>query len=183
MRTLKRILGIGFFVAAPLVGGLTWLAFSCTDAIRPVIGVCLVAFSAVLALSLIYAGRLLMAGGNVPMSWKTRMLVTLLLLGFWFHAAVCIPIYVPSPRRSTPSKICINILRQIEAAAQEFALERGKTNGEAINYPNDLTPYLKLNKDGKILPCPQGGIYSINKVGDNPTCSLGANVNPPHVLP
>ena len=81
------------------------------------------------------------------------------------------------------SNACINILRQIDAAAQEFALEKGKTNGEAINYPTDLTPYIKLNQDGKIPPCPSGGIYSIKKVGDSPTCSLSNTVTPAHVLP
>ncbi len=63
-----------------------------------------------------------------------------------------------------------------------FALESHRTNGEAINYPDDLTPYIKLDKDGKIPPCPQGGIYSIKKVGDKPTCSLGTNGNWAHIL-
>jgi hypothetical protein len=62
-------------------------------------------------------------------------------------------------------------------------LEKGKTNGEAINYPDDLTPYIKLNKYSKIPPCPKGGVYSIKKVGDVPTCSLGTTVTPAHVLP
>jgi len=78
---------------------------------------------------------------------------------------------------------CINNLRQIDAAANEFALEKGKTNGEAINFPDDLTPYIKLNSAGKIPLCPQGGIYTIKKVGDKPTCSLGTKLGPPHVLP
>jgi hypothetical protein len=84
---------------------------------------------------------------------------------------------------TSPANGCINNLRQIDAAAQEFALEKGKTNGEAINYPDDLTPYIKLNRDGKISPCPSGGIYSIKKIGDKPTCSLGTTVNPAHILP
>jgi hypothetical protein len=64
-----------------------------------------------------------------------------------------------------------------------FALEKSKKTGEAINYPNDLTPYIKLNKDGKIPPCPRGGVYSIKKVGDSPICSLSTTVTPAHVLP
>ena len=97
-------------------------------------------------------------------------------------AAIAIPNFV---RVHDPSQriFCINNLRQIDVAAQEFALEYGKTNGEAINFPTDLTPYIKLNKDGKIPTCPQGGVYSLKKVGDKPTCSLGTNVNPPHVMP
>ena len=85
--------------------------------------------------------------------------------------------------RTSPANACINNLREIDAAAQEFALEKRKTNGEAINYPNDLTPYIKLGKDGKLPSCPQGGVYSIKKVGFVPTCSLGTNVIPAHVLP
>ena len=88
--------------------------------------------------------------------------------------------YLP---RGVQGNSCINNLRQIDAAAQEFALEKGKTNGEDINFPNDLTPYCKLNKYGKIPPCPQGGVYSLKKVGDKPTCSLGTTVTPAHVLP
>jgi len=74
-------------------------------------------------------------------------------------------------------------MRQIDAAANEFALEHGKTNGDAINFPNDLTNYIKLNSYGKIPPCPSGGFYTLKKVGDKPTCSLGTNVTPAHVLP
>jgi hypothetical protein len=77
---------------------------------------------------------------------------------------------------------CINNLRQIDAAANQFALENHKTNGGAINFPTDLMPYIKLNSAGKIPGCPQGGSYSIKKVGDKPTCSLGTTVTPPHIL-
>jgi type II secretory pathway pseudopilin PulG len=78
---------------------------------------------------------------------------------------------------------CINNLRQIDAAANQFALEHGKTNGEAISFPNDLTPYIKLNRAGKIPSCPSGGIYSIKKIGETPACSLGTTVTPAHFLP
>ncbi len=78
---------------------------------------------------------------------------------------------------------CINNLRQIDAAANQFALEHQLTNGDKINFPNDLTPYIKLNSKGEIPPCPAGGIYHISKVGEPPTCSLGSSVIPAHVLP
>jgi hypothetical protein len=74
-------------------------------------------------------------------------------------------------------------LRQIDAAANEFALEDHRTNGSPINFPNDLTPYIKLNSAGKIPGCPQGGIYSLKQVGATPTCSLGTNIMPAHYLP
>ncbi len=86
--------------------------------------------------------------------------------------------------RTSPANACINNLRQIDAAANQFALEQSKTNGEAIRFPNDLTPYIKLNSAGKIPPCPSSGKpYHISKVGEIPTCSLGSTVTPAHVLP
>jgi len=88
----------------------------------------------------------------------------------------------PIPR--TPELTsCINNLRQIDAAANQFALEHQLTNGTPISFPNDLTPYIKLNGAGKIPGCPQGGIYTLKKVSDVPTCSLGTTGTPAHVLP
>jgi hypothetical protein len=107
--------------------------------------------------------------------------VTICLIGF-FACVLLVPNYVGRGHGSL-ANTCINNLRQIDAAAQEFALEKSKTNGEAINFPNDLTPYIKLNKYGKIPSCPEGGVYSIKKVGDVPICSLGTTVTPAHVLP
>ena len=91
-----------------------------------------------------------------------------------------------SIRRSSglgPANICISNLRQIEAAANQFALENHLTNGAHINFPNDLTPYIKLDANEKIRSCLSGGIYSMIKVGDKPTCSLGTTMTPAHVLP
>jgi len=105
-------------------------------------------------------------------------LVIIALIGFFVWASI--PNFVRSG--SSPANACINNLRQIDAAANEFALEHNKTNGDAINFPNDITNYIKLNKYGEIPPCPSGGIYTLKKVGEQPTCSL-SNAVPPHVLP
>jgi hypothetical protein len=79
--------------------------------------------------------------------------------------------------------MCINNLRQIDAAANQFVLAHHLTNGDHINFPNDLTNYIKLNSAGKIPSCPSGGTYSLDKVGQPPTCSLGTSVTPPHIMP
>lgn len=78
---------------------------------------------------------------------------------------------------------CINNLRQIDAAANQFALERGKRTGDPINFPTDLTPYIRLDRNGKIPACPLGGDYSLKSVGEMPTCALGSTTKPAHVLP
>lgn len=106
--------------------------------------------------------------------------IAICLFGFFIWVVINFRI-VPPP--VSGANDCINNLRQIDAAANQFALENHPTNGDRINFPNDLTPYIKLNKDGKIQPCPSGGAYSLKKVGDLPTCSLGTTVTPAHVLP
>jgi hypothetical protein len=182
MRTLKLILGIFCLVVALLPGGLALLAFLNFKWPVDVPGVCLALSLGGLAAGLICAGWFLLARRNLPISRGARIRLLLFFSGIGIFVVIALPNFIKA--RSTSSmNACINNLRQIDAAANEFALEHSKTNGEAINYPDDLTPYIKLNKDGKIPPCPQGGIYSIKKVGEPPTCSLGTTVTPAHVLP
>jgi len=69
---------------------------------------------------------------------------------------------------------CINNLRQIDAAKQEWALENNRT-ASAVPTAQDLLPYLT---DGLFPVCPAGGVYTINAVGVLPTCSI-----PGHALP
>jgi len=98
-----------------------------------------------------------------------------------FVLAIAIPHFVKA-RATSSNNACINNLRQIDAAANQFALEHHLTNGAAINFPNDLIPYIKLNRAGSIPPCPAGGVYRISKVGETPTCSLSNNTTPAHAL-
>ena len=69
---------------------------------------------------------------------------------------------------------CINNLRQIDAAKQQWALINNKTD-EAVPTAPDLLPYFK----GNVFPvCPGGGTYTINAVGLPPTCSVSGHVLP-----
>jgi len=63
---------------------------------------------------------------------------------------------------------CINNLRQIDAAKQQWALENNKV-GTAVPTAQDLLPYLK---DGVFPTCPDGGTYTINAVDELPECSI-----------
>jgi len=99
-------------------------------------------------------------------------------------AAIAIPNFVKA-RASTQADGCINNMRQIDTAAQQFAFEKSLANGATINLGTDLTPYIKLNRNGSIPPCPAGGTYVMSLVGTIPSvnCSLSATVTPIHVLP
>ncbi len=99
-------------------------------------------------------------------------------------AAIAIPNFLHH-RAVSQATACINNLRQIDSAVQQFAMESGKSSGSAINFPSDLTPYIKLNADSSIPGCPANGTYILTLVGNIPSvlCSLGSTVNPPHILP
>lgn len=95
-------------------------------------------------------------------------------------AAIAIPNFVKA-RATSQANACINNLRQIDAAANQYALENGKKTGDPITYPANLTPYIKLNSSGSIPPCPAGGTYAIASVGTNPSCTL-STLTPAHQL-
>ncbi len=69
---------------------------------------------------------------------------------------------------------CIANLKLIDAAKLQWALEYNKAE-DAIPTAQDLLPYFK---DGGFPVCPSGGTYTINSVGQAPTCSI-----PGHALP
>ena len=97
-------------------------------------------------------------------------------------AAIAIPNFVKA-RATSQANACINNLRQIDAAANQFALENKKTTGSSITMTTDLTPYIKMNAAGNIPGCPAGGNYACTAVGTPPTCDLGNTVSPGHFLP
>jgi len=86
-------------------------------------------------------------------------------------AAIAIPNFVKA-RAVSQKNACINNLRQIDTAKQQWALEKGKQSTD-VPTMEDLKPYL-----AKIPHCPAGGTYTINAVGQPPECSI-----PGHRLP
>ena len=99
-------------------------------------------------------------------------------------AAIAIPNLLRAVGQSQASA-CINNLRQIDSAVQQFSVAAGKHVGDIITYPDDLTPYIKLTKAGSIPTCPAGGTYSLTSVGTVPSalCSIGSTVSPGHLQP
>jgi prepilin-type N-terminal cleavage/methylation domain-containing protein len=100
-------------------------------------------------------------------------------------AAIAIPNFVKA-RATSQANACINNLRQIDAAVNQWALENKKTTGTAApSLTTDLTPYIKLNSGSAIPGCPAGGNYVVAAVGVAPqvTCDLGNTVTPGHFLP
>jgi hypothetical protein len=111
---------------------------------------------------------------------KILMIVIVSLL-IGFVIVVVIPNFV-RVTYETGANACINNLRQIDAAKNEWALESRKTNG--IVTENDIKPYFKLDANGNLPKCPAGGTYIIGRVGEDVKCSIGTSAWPNnHVLP
>ena len=96
------------------------------------------------------------------------ILLTLILL-----PAIAIPNFVKA-RQTAQINMCLNNLRQIDAAKQEWALENSKRSTDTPTQ-SELTHFLK---NGQFPTCPAGGVYTINSIGEVPTCSI-----PKHKLP
>ena len=98
-------------------------------------------------------------------------------------AAIAIPNFVKA-RATSQANACINNMRQLDAACNQFALENKKTTGYQPT-DTDVTPYIKLNAGNSLPPCPAGGSYSYAAIGTVPSvnCNLGSTVTPPHVMP
>ena len=72
---------------------------------------------------------------------------------------------------------CINNLRLIDSAKQQWALENRKQNTDTPAW-EDLRPYLGRGASGELPSCPDGGTYTANAVAEKPTCSVAGHVLP-----
>lgn len=97
-------------------------------------------------------------------------------------AAIAIPNFVKA-RAQSQTNACINNLRQIDGAKQQWLLEKGDT---ATLTAATLTPFLGRGTDGQWPGCPATQtVYPDANIGDKdtaPTCHNTADY-PTHVLP
>lgn len=85
-------------------------------------------------------------------------------------AAIAVPNFVQA-RTTSRTNACINNLRLIEAAKEQWALATNAADNAAVVNAN-VTPYLK----GQVMPtCPGGGNYTPNAVGTDATCNVAGH--------
>lgn len=77
------------------------------------------------------------------------------------------------PDATAAQNMCINNLRHLDGAKQQWALENQKP-ATAVPTMADLAPYLR----NQVPACPSGGAYTVNSVGTSPSCN-----QPGHALP
>ena len=92
-------------------------------------------------------------------------------------AAIAIPNFVRA-RTQSQKNACINNLRQIDGATQQWALENKAAPSATVSF-TDISAYLKNS-----VICPEGGTafsdsYTLNGVTNKPTCLRDAA----HALP
>ena len=100
-------------------------------------------------------------------------------------ATIAMPNFVRA-RRASQTDACINNLRQIDGAKQQWALETGMSNGDTVS-TNQIQPYLGRGTQGSlakvycplVLPSSPMGGYTLNVVGTPPVCLQSDPVNHP----
>ena len=89
-------------------------------------------------------------------------------------AAIAVPNFVKA-RETAQKNACINNLRQLDGAKEQWAIEHSKKvgarpSGQDLYGPNGYMKHQPV--------CPAGGTYTINPIGTNPTCSHAGHVLP-----
>jgi competence protein ComGC len=107
------------------------------------------------------SGQSLALGGLITGYVSIAMIPIIAML-----AAIAIPNFVKA-RDTAQHNACINNLRQIDGAKQQWALEQKKNDGDPVTM-TDISGFLRAGP----LQCPKGGVYQINPVGAAPTCSI-----------
>jgi hypothetical protein len=84
--------------------------------------------------------------------------------------AIAIPNFVKA-REVAQRNACINNLRQIDGAIQQWAKELSKPD-DAVPTVADIKVYWG---SPVFFTCPAGGSYSLNAVNQRPTCSVSGH--------
>ena len=105
-----------------------------------------------------------------------EVMIAVLIIGVL--SAIAVPNFVKA-RSNARLHTCINNLKQLETAKEQWAMESKKAIGDACAM-SDITGF------GQHITrqptCPSGGSYSVNAVGTPASCSLSAAPDL-HVLP
>ncbi len=86
--------------------------------------------------------------------------------------AIAIPNFARS-RVVTAKNSCLNQLRQIDGAKVQWALKYDQATNHAPTW-DDLRPYFIRAR--LPLACPDGGVYTIGRVGELPACSIASHM-------
>jgi hypothetical protein len=98
--------------------------------------------------------------------------------GVGIGVAVAVPAFLRA-RENSRGRACQENLAKIDGAKEQYALEHNLKTGAKVTMKDLVGTYLK-----RTPTCPAGGTYTLNAVGENPTCSYeGPEWAEKHKLP
>jgi competence protein ComGC len=106
------------------------------------------------------------------------LIIVIILAVVALLLAVAVPNFIRA-RNTKAANACVNNLRIIQGAKEQWAMEQHKTTNDAPTL-QDLQPYMGRGVEGEIPVCPEGGTYTPGRAGEPARCSIGRDG---HVLP
>jgi hypothetical protein len=102
-----------------------------------------------------------------PTTWVI-LIGTVVAIG---GAVLIYPLFVGHHRgHGYGQNACINNLRKIDGAKDQWAIEKKIAAGTTAS-----TNVLEYMAGNRMPVCPEGGTYSLNPMGTNPTCSISSH--------
>lgn len=108
--------------------------------------------------------------GNGNQHPATLLLASSVIAPIGMLSAIAIPNFVKA-RQTAQQNSCINNLRQMDAAKQQWALEKNKQSTD-VPSQSDIQVYMSRGLNGTWPICPNGGQYTLGPVGERPTCTI-----------
>lgn len=96
--------------------------------------------------------------------WLFYLVVTFILI---LGSAIAVPNYFKA-RTTACKNSCINNLRQLDGAKEQYALEKKLEPAHIISAEEEKLVYQYVK--GGEPKCPGGGHYILNPIGSPPTC-------------
>jgi prepilin-type N-terminal cleavage/methylation domain-containing protein len=98
----------------------------------------------------------------------TEIMIVVMIIGLL--AAIASPSFI-NARTTSRMNACINNLRQLTGAKDQWAMENAKTETDPV-VMNEVIAYVK----GGLPTCPSSGTYTFTTVGTNATCTIAGHV-------
>jgi hypothetical protein len=86
---------------------------------------------------------------------------------------IALPIAAYLRPKSNTLPACKLNLEQIEICKQHWEGDQTNKNTNAVPSWDDLHPYFPASWSNRIPVCPDGGTYTVGRVGELPKCSIG----------
>jgi prepilin-type N-terminal cleavage/methylation domain-containing protein len=98
----------------------------------------------------------------------TEMMIVVTVIGLL--AAMAMPSFI-NARTTSRTNVCINNLRQLTGAKDQWAMEHAKSEGDSVAI-DEVIIYMK----GGLPTCPSSGTYMFTTVGMNATCTIAGHL-------